>query len=82
MTDAALTAEGAFGAYVDQAAPAIDLAERGFIDHIAMNGAGWVTIQSLFLGEFLIGLIYISVGYLMFTWFEKLSLVDGQIETV
>ena len=49
---------------------------------LAMSGADWSTIQSLFLGEFLIGCIYISVGYLLFTWFEKLSLVDGQIETV
>ena len=49
---------------------------------LAMNGADWAAIQSLFLGEFFIGLIYISIGYLMFTWFEKLSLVDGQIETV
>jgi ABC-2 type transport system permease protein len=49
---------------------------------LAMNGAGWTAVQSLFLGELLIGFIYISIGYLMFTWFEKLSLVDGQIETV
>lgn len=49
---------------------------------LAMHGADWTTIQSLFLGELLIGLVYISIGYLMFTWFEKLSLVDGQIETV
>jgi ABC-2 type transport system permease protein len=49
---------------------------------LAMNGAGWAAIQSLFLSEMLIGLLYIGVGYLMFLWFEKLSLVDGQIETV
>ena len=49
---------------------------------LAMTGASWPAIQSLFLGELLIGLIYISVGYLMFTWFEKLSLVDGQIEAM
>ncbi len=49
---------------------------------LAMNGADWATIQSLFLGEFLVGLIYIGIGYLTLTWFEKLSLVDGQIETV
>jgi ABC-type polysaccharide/polyol phosphate export permease len=48
---------------------------------LAMNGADWAAIQSLFLGELLIGFFYISIGYLMFTWFEKLSLVDGQIET-
>ena len=49
---------------------------------LAMNGAGWLAIRSLFLEESLVGLIYMGLGYLMFTWFEKLSLVDGQIETV
>ena len=49
---------------------------------LAMNGAGWLAIRSLFLEELLVGLIYMGLGYLMFTWFEKLSLVDGQIETV
>ena len=49
---------------------------------LAMNGADWSTIQPLFLGELGIGLIYIIVGYLMFIWFEKLSLVDGQIEAM
>ena len=49
---------------------------------LAMNGADWSAISSLFFGELLTGLIYFVLGYLMFTWFEKLSLVDGQIETV
>ncbi len=49
---------------------------------LAMSGANWSAIQSLFLGELLVGLIYTSVGYLMFMWFEKLSLVDGQIEAM
>ena len=49
---------------------------------LAMSGAGWLAIRSLFLEELLVGLIYMGLGYLMFTWFEKLSLVDGQIETV
>jgi ABC-2 type transport system permease protein len=49
---------------------------------LAMNGAAWAEISSLFFGELLTGLIYFVVGFLMFTWFEKLSLVDGQIETV
>jgi hypothetical protein len=29
-----------------------------------------------------IGLAYMAAGYLLFTWFEKRSLLDGQIETV
>lgn len=49
---------------------------------LAMNGADWLTISPLFIGELLVGLIYASIGYLVFIWFEKLSLVDGQIETV
>lgn len=49
---------------------------------LAMNGADWSAVQSLFIGELLVGLIYMGIGYLMFTWFEKLSLVDGQIETM
>jgi ABC-2 type transport system permease protein len=49
---------------------------------LAMDGANWSTISSLFLGELWVGLIYAWIGYFIFTWFEKLSLVDGQIETV
>jgi ABC-2 type transport system permease protein len=49
---------------------------------LAMAGADWPTIGPLFLGELVTGLIYACLGYLVFTWFEKLSLVDGQIETV
>jgi len=49
---------------------------------LAMSGADWAAIQSLFAGELFVGLIYIAAGYLMFAWFEKLSLVDGQIEAM
>ena len=49
---------------------------------LAMNGADWSTISPLFIGELLIGLIYIVTGYMLFIWFEKLSLVDGQIEAM
>jgi ABC-2 type transport system permease protein len=49
---------------------------------LAMAGADWATISSLFMGELLIGLVYIAVGFMLFTWFEKLSLVDGQIEAM
>jgi ABC-2 type transport system permease protein len=48
----------------------------------ALNGADWFTIRPLVTGELLVGLIYAVAGYFLFTWFEKLSLVDGQIETV
>lgn len=48
----------------------------------ALNGAGWATVQPLIIGEFLVGLIYIVAGYFLFTWLEKRSLVDGQIEAM
>jgi hypothetical protein len=32
-------------------------------------------------GECLLDLIYTAFGYLIFTWFENLSLVDGPSET-
>jgi ABC-2 type transport system permease protein len=49
---------------------------------LAMTGANWSVIGQLFIGELLIGLIYIVIGYLLFNWFEKLSLIDGQIEAM
>lgn len=49
---------------------------------LAMTGAGWSTISSLVWGELLTGLVYACIGYLLFTWFEKLSLVDGKIEAI
>lgn len=49
---------------------------------LAMAGADWGGVQSLFFGEMLVGAIYMLIGYLMFTAFEKFSLVDGQIEAM
>jgi ABC-2 type transport system permease protein len=49
---------------------------------LAMGGADWGAVQSLVMGELLIGLLYIACGYFLFVWLEKRSLVDGQIETV
>ncbi len=49
---------------------------------LALQGADWSTVSGLFISELLVGIIYICIGYFMFTRFEKLSLVDGQIETV
>ncbi|MFH1523972.1 MAG: ABC transporter permease [Chloroflexota bacterium] len=47
----------------------------------AMAGADWMMIRPLVLEELLVGLIYITAGYFLFTWLERRSLVDGQIET-
>jgi ABC-2 type transport system permease protein len=49
---------------------------------LAMGGADWSTISPLFMGELFIGLVYIVAGFALFKWFEKISLVDGQIEAM
>jgi ABC-2 type transport system permease protein len=49
---------------------------------LAIQGVSWPEVQFLIAGEMLIGLAYIVAGYLLFIWFEKLSLVDGQIEAM
>jgi ABC-2 type transport system permease protein len=49
---------------------------------LAMTGADWSAISPLFVGEFLIGMVYMVAGYMLFNWFEKISLVDGQIESM
>jgi ABC-2 type transport system permease protein len=49
---------------------------------LAMGGADWSAISPLFLGELFIGLLYIVAGFALFKWFEKISLVDGQIEAM
>src|SRR5258705_6802949 len=38
---------------------------------LAMAGANWSTISSLFTGELFIGLVYIAAGFILFNWFEK-----------
>ena len=48
----------------------------------ALNGANWGAVGNLVIGEFLVGLAYIAAGYFLFTWLEKRSLVDGQIEAM
>lgn len=49
---------------------------------LALSGASWNVVQALILGELLVGLAYILAGYFLFTWLEKRSLVDGQIEAM
>lgn len=49
---------------------------------LAMAGADWSGVQSLFFGEMLVGALYMLVGYVMFISFERISLVDGQIEAM
>jgi ABC-2 type transport system permease protein len=49
---------------------------------LALDGASWDALGGLVAGELLIGAVYIVAGYVLFVSLEKLSLVDGQIETV
>lgn len=49
---------------------------------LAMNGMEWNLVIYPIMGELLVGSIYFGLGYLLFLWFEKLSLVDGQMEAV
>jgi ABC-2 type transport system permease protein len=49
---------------------------------LAMGGADWSRVSALFTGELLIGLLYIAAGFLLFKLFERMSLVDGQIDTM
>ncbi|MGA9398463.1 MAG: ABC transporter permease [Anaerolineaceae bacterium] len=48
----------------------------------ALNGAGWVSISPLLLGEIVIGLIYIAIGYAMFRRLERKSMVTGVLDNL
>ncbi|NLG70608.1 MAG: ABC transporter permease [Chloroflexi bacterium] len=45
-------------------------------------GAGLADVGSLLAGEFLIGCLYVLVGYRMFRWFEYQAKRKGTLETV
>ncbi len=48
----------------------------------ALNGAGLADISILLLGEIGIGLIYIAIGYAMFRWLERKSMVTGVLDNL
>lgn len=49
---------------------------------ILIAGGSVTQVAPLFLGEFLIGCFYISVGYILFRWFEIQAKRRGSLETV
>ncbi|NPV57157.1 MAG: ABC transporter permease [Anaerolineae bacterium] len=49
---------------------------------MALVGSGWDSIASLILGEVLIGMLYIAVGYGMFLVLERRSLVNGSLDSL
>jgi ABC-2 type transport system permease protein len=48
----------------------------------ALDGAGWAVVAPLLSGELLIGILYIAVGYVMFLWLERKSLVAGTLDNL
>ncbi|MCD4801425.1 MAG: ABC transporter permease [Anaerolineales bacterium] len=48
----------------------------------ALDGAGWTSISSLVCVEILIGLVYITLGYIMFRLLERQSMVSGSLDNL
>lgn len=49
---------------------------------LVMEGEGWLAIKSLIAGEALVGLIYIFIGYLFFTFLERRSMQSGTLDAM
>jgi ABC-2 type transport system permease protein len=49
---------------------------------MALNGAGWSEVSSLVLGEILVGVVYILLGYLCFRLIERRSLASGTLDAM
>jgi len=47
-----------------------------------ISGASLGQVAPLLLGEFLIGIIYVILGYSLFRWFERQAKARGTLETV
>jgi ABC-2 type transport system permease protein len=47
---------------------------------LILNGAGWGSINSLMIGEILVGVVYILLGYLYFIFIEKRSTISGTLD--
>jgi ABC-2 type transport system permease protein len=45
-------------------------------------GASFSQVAQLLLGEFLIGMFYVVIGYALFRWFERQAKARGTLETV
>ena len=48
----------------------------------ALYGADWASVAPLLFGEIAIGLIYIAVGYAMFRFLERKSMVSGVLDNL
>lgn len=47
-----------------------------------IDGASFQEVAPLLLGEFLLGVIYVALGYWLFRWFENQAKARGTLETV
>ena len=47
-----------------------------------LTGAGWGEVSGLLAGEIAIGVVYIAIGYWMFRWLERKSIVNGVLDNV
>jgi ABC-2 type transport system permease protein len=47
---------------------------------LILNGASWSTVSSLLVGEALVGLAYILLGYFIFLLIEKRSTISGTLD--
>jgi len=56
---------------------------RGMVAaRMALNGSGWGDVAMLLLGEFLVGMVYILIGYAMFRILERRSLINGALDNL
>ena len=49
---------------------------------LLIGGASFQEVAPLLLGEFLLGLVYVILGYWLFRWFEYQAKARGTLETV
>jgi ABC-2 type transport system permease protein len=49
---------------------------------LLIAGASFSQVAQLLLGEFLIGMFYVVIGYALFRWFERQAKARGTLETV
>jgi ABC-2 type transport system permease protein len=49
---------------------------------LALAGAGWPAVSQLVLGEALVGVIYVLLGYTLFRLIERRSLVSGGLDNL
>jgi ABC-2 type transport system permease protein len=49
---------------------------------LLVSGASFAQVAPLLLGEFLLGLVYVTLGYILFRWFERQAKAHGSLETI